>query len=269
MQAVASVNRNQIIAAAAGTLQMLQILGAAQGAMTLRSVVAASGRPRVTVHRMLSTLVNTGFATYSSKSRLYTLTLKAWSIGCTALRDFDLIERASPILGELRAQTCETVHISILEPCCDIVYVSKLTSPNSIVGQTRVGQLAPAWCTATGRAILAFRQSAANHVLTRALEPRTPKTVTDPEAILRILETVRCNGYSVTCAENHPEMGGVAAPVRSRSGEVIGSVGAAVPVYRMTEYAVKAITPPVREAARLISKAMGYEDDSVSGQPSA
>lgn len=266
MQHVATVNRNQLIAAAAGTLDILEILGAAQEPTALHCVVAASGRPKGTVHRMLSTLVNTGFATYCRKSRRYTLTRKTWSIGCAALPEFGLLERASPILGELRAQTCETVHISILEPSCDIVYLSKLTSPNSITGQTRLGQLAPAWCTATGRAILAFRQSAANHVLTGVLERRTAKTITDPVAIMRILNTVRRSGYSVTYAENHPEMGGVAAPIRNSSGVVIASIGAALPVYRMTDYAVKVITPLVREAARLVSRSLGHEDDSLSGQ---
>jgi IclR family transcriptional regulator, KDG regulon repressor len=255
-----NLSRNQIIAAAAGTLEMLEILGRGEEPMSLAEVVLASGRPKGTVHRMLSTLVNTGFATYSRDTGLYALTLKAWRIGSAALLDFDLVERARPILEELRARTRETVHISVLEPSGEIVYVAKLTSPNSIGVQTRLGQVTPAWCTATGRAILAFHEAAAKSVLAGRLERRTPKTITDPKEIVRILAAVRQNGYSVTYAENHPDMGGIAAPVRDYTGDVIASVGVAVPVYRMSNDAVNAMTPSVRKAAQLISVAMGYEE---------
>lgn len=255
-------NRNQLIAAAAGTLKMLEILGRGEGPMTLAQVVAASARPKGTVHRMLSTLVHTGFATYERETGLYGLTLKAWRIGSGALRDFDLVERARPLLDALRQDSGETVHLSVLEPSGEIVYVAKTTSPQSIGVQTRLGQLSPAWCTATGRAILAFDEAAQERVLAGKLERRTPRTQVDPKALRRVLAQVRSDGYAVTVAENHPDMGGVAAPVRDYTGSVIASVGVAMPVYRMSDTAVRAMIPRVRHAAGAISAAMGHEDDT-------
>lgn len=256
---VATPNRNQLIAAAAGTLQMMEILGRGEGPMTLGQVVTASGRPKGTVHRMLSTLVHTGFATYERETGLYGLTLKAWRIGSGALRDFDLVERARPLLDALRQDSGETVHLSVLEPSGEIVYVAKTTSAQSIGVQTRLGQLSPAWCTATGRAILAFDDQAVERALAGKLERRTAKTVTDPKALRRMLLQVREDGYAVTMAENHPDMGGVAAPVRDYTGGVIAAVGVAMPVYRMGEAAVRAMIPRVRDAAAAISAAMGFE----------
>lgn len=256
----ATPNRNQLIAAAAGTLLMMEILGRGEGPMTLGQVVTASGRPKGTVHRMLSTLVHTGFATYERDTGLYGLTLKAWRIGSGALRDFDLVERARPLLDALRQDSGETVHLSVLEPSGEIVYVAKTTSAQSIGVQTRLGQLSPSWCTATGRAILAFDEPAVERVLAGRLERRTSKTVTDPKAIRRILEKVREEGYAVTTAENHPDMGGVAAPIRDFTGGVIAAVGVAMPVYRMSEATVRAMIPRVRNAAAAISAAMGFEE---------
>ncbi len=256
----ATPNRNQLIAAAAGTLRMMEILGRGEGPMTLGQVVIASGRAKGTVHRMLSTLVHTGFATYERETGLYGLTLKAWRIGSGALRDFDLVERARPLLDALRQESGETVHLSVLEPSGEIVYVAKITSPQSIGVQTRLGQLNPSWCTATGRAILAFDSLAAERALAGTLERRTAKTVTDPKAIQRILAQVRDDGYAVSVAENHPDMGGVAAPIRDFTGGVIAAVGVAMPVYRMSETAVRAMIPRVRDAAAAISAAMGFEE---------
>ena len=62
--------------------------------------------------------------------------------------------------------------------------------------------------------------------------------------------------YTVSAAA-----GGVAAPVRDYTGSVIASVGVAMPVYRMSDIAVRAMIPRVRQAAGAISAAMGHEDE--------
>lgn len=226
--------------------------------MTLAQVVQATGRPKGTVHRMLSTLVNTGFATYSRATGVYALTLKAWRIGSSALRDFDLVNLARPLLDRLRSETGETVHLSVLEPSGEIVYVAKVVSPKSIGVQTRLGQLSPSWCTATGRSILAYDQATAERILSGQLEQRTSRTVTDPRELRSILARVRDTGYVVTRGENHPEMGGIAAPVWDHAGQVVASVGVAMPVYRMTSEAVRVTIPRVLAAADAISRELGH-----------
>jgi IclR family transcriptional regulator, KDG regulon repressor len=258
MQTMPGFTRNQVIAAAAGTLEILEALGRGTSPMTLAELVQATGRPKGTVHRMASTLVNTGYANYSRESGRYALTLKAWRVGSAALRDFDLVDLARPVMERLRAETGETVHISVLEPSGEIVYVAKVTSPKSIGVQTRLGQLSSSWCTATGRSILAHHPEIAERVLAGRLERRTPQTVTDVRQLRRILAQVRENGYVVTRGENHPEMGGVAAPIRDHGGQVIASVGVAIPIYRMTANVVKITVPKVRLAAKAISGELGY-----------
>jgi DNA-binding IclR family transcriptional regulator len=253
-----SLTRNQVIASAAGTLQVLEALSRGDGPMTLAQLVQATGRPKGTVHRMLSTLVHTGFASYSRSGGHYALTLKAWRIGSSALRDFDLVNVARPTLDRLRSESGETVHLSVLEPSGEIVYVAKVVSPKSIGVQTRLGQLSPAWCTATGRSILAHDEALAARLLAGPLQQRTPRTVTDPQEIRRILARVREDGYAVARGENHPEMGGIAAPVRDHAGRVVAAVGVAMPVYRMTTAAVRGIIPQVLAAAETISADLGH-----------
>lgn len=258
MQTMAGLTRNQVIASAAGTLQVLEALSRGEGPMTLAQLVQATGRPKGTVHRMLSTLVNTGFATYTRSDGLYALTLKAWRIGSSALRDFDLANVARPVLDRLRSETGETVHLSVLETTGEIVYVAKVVSPKSIGVQTRLGQLSPAWCTATGRSILAYDEATAEVLLSGRLQQRTPRTVTDAREIRRILARVREDGYVVTRGENHPEMGGIAAPIWDHAGLVVASVGVAMPVYRMTAEVVRVTIPRVLAAAGTISRELGH-----------
>ena len=259
---MSELNRNQIIASTAGTLQVLELLGRGGTPMSLAEIVAATGRPKGTAHRMVSTLVNTGFAHQAPETRRYSLTLKAWRIGSSAVHNLDLVERARPLMDRLQADTGETVHVAVLDPSGAVVYVAKVESPRSIGVQTRLGQLSPSWCTATGRSMLAFDERAAARVLSAKLERRTPKTVTDPRKLREILAQVRKNGYAVTCAENHPEMGGVAAPVRDHTGGVVAAVGVAMPEYRMNPAMVKASIPLVRETAAAVSSAIGHTEST-------
>ena len=234
-----ALTRNQLIASAAGTLEVLEALSRAEGPSSLSEVARATGRPKGTVHRMLATLVNTGFASYHAESSRYAVTLKAWRIGSVALRDFDLVNLARPTMEKLSAHTGETVHLSVLEPSGEIVYVAKVVSPKSIGVQTRLGQLSPSWCTATGRALLAYHPNVAARVL---------KGIKQAEA----------DGYAVMRGENHPEMGGVASPVWSHDLRAVASVGVAMPVYRMGAQVIKNLIPAVQAAARQISQDIGF-----------
>ena len=230
--------------------------------MSLSAIVKASGRPKGTVHRMLSTLVNTGFVTQDPTTSQYSLTLKLWRLGAGAVGNVDVVKVARPWLEKLVAATDETVHLTVLDPSGAIIYVSKVESPRSIRVQTQIGQLSPAWCTATGRALLAFNPDTAERVLSRPLEPRTPKTVTDPKKIRAALKEVEAKGYSVTRSENHPEMGGIAAPVRDHTGAVVAACGVAIPVFRMTRELVERCIPHVLGAAAAISAELGHDPRS-------
>jgi IclR family transcriptional regulator, KDG regulon repressor len=257
LQTLATLTRNQMIASAAGTLDVLEVLGSTSAPMPLAAIVDATGRPKATVHRMVSTLVHTGFAQQDASGR-YALTLKAWRIGAAAVRGLDLVERARPILERLMTITGETVHLAVLDPSGGVVYVAKVATAKSIGVQTRLGQLNPSWCTATGRSILAFNEAAAERVLAQPLERRTPKTVTDARRIRARLAEVRAQGYAVTVAENHPEMGGVAAPVRDHDGVVDAACGIAIPEYRMDAAAIERAIPNVLRAADAVSHALGH-----------
>jgi len=251
------LTRNRMIASAAGTLEALEVLGDAGGRLSLREIVAAMRRPKATVHRMLATLVHTGFVEQDADGH-YLLTLKAWRIGAAAVRNLDLVERARPILDKLARETGETVHLAVLDPSGGVVYIAKVESPQSIGVQTRLGQLNPSWCTATGRSLLAFNDVVAARVLGGPLAQRTRKTITDVRTLRARIAEVRERGYAVTIAENHPEMGGVAAPVRDHSGAAVAACGVAIPEYRMNESVVARVIPCVLRAAAALSSELGH-----------
>ncbi|HXN16476.1 MAG TPA: IclR family transcriptional regulator C-terminal domain-containing protein, partial [Usitatibacter sp.] len=133
-----------------------------------------------------------------------------------------------------------------------------------IRAQTQIGQLSPAWCTATGRAMLAFNPGSAAKVLAQRPQAMTPKTVTDPKRLRAILGDVAAKGYAVAKAENHPEMGGIAAPIWDHNGNVIAACGLAIPAFRMDRDLIDRCVPDVLRAAGQISVALGYQPNATN-----
>lgn len=250
--------RNHLIGSVAGTFEVLEVFGERPGPLALSAIAQATGKPKSSVHRILSTLVNVGFVAQEPASGLYRLTLKVWRLGMSALGDLDVIKLSRRHLEELMRAADETVHLAVLDPGGSVVYVSKVESARSIRVQTQIGRLNPSWCTATGRALLAFNAAAAERVLAGPLAAQTAKTVTDPKRLRAILAEVAVRGYAVTKGENHPEMGGIAAPIRDHGGSVIAACGVAVPAFRMDRQLVQRCIPLVVRAADAVSSDLGF-----------
>lgn len=254
-----AIDRNRFIASAAGTFELLEVFGEHPGQMSLTALAAKVGRPKSSVHRGLATLISMGFVEQDPGTSHYRLTLKMWRIGMAALADFDLVTLARPHLERLMTAADETVHLSMLDPSGEVIYVSKVESARSIRVQTQLGKLNPSYLTATGRAILAFRQDMADKVLARPLKAVTSLSLVDPKRIRAVLDDVVRKGVAVTKGENHVEMGGIAAPIRDHSGEVVASCGVAIPIFRMDRKLVERCTPFVITAATAISEKLGYQ----------
>lgn len=252
-------NRNHLIASVASTLELLEVFSERSGPLPMSAFVEATGKPKSSVHRMLATLVTLGFVEQDPETGAYRLTLKMWRLGMAALSDLDITMLSPPHLEALMRATDETVHLSVLDPSGDVMYVAKMEAPRSIRVQTQLGKLSPSWCTATGRCILAFRSEVADEVLGRRLKPRTKLSVTDPERLRAILADVNAHGYAITRGENHPEMGGIAAPIRDYSGRVIAACGVAIPAFRMDQDIVERCVPLVVKTAAAISAELGYQ----------
>ncbi|MFP4538331.1 MAG: IclR family transcriptional regulator [Dichotomicrobium sp.] len=239
------------------TFDVLEVFGRKWKPLTLSELCRETGRPKSSLHRILATLVEAGVVEHTEGGE-YRLTLKLWRIGVQALTEIDVMQVARPHLERLSRAADETVHLAVLEEGGGVVYLAKVESPRSIRVQTQVGKVSPSWCTATGRAILAFTPDIRDAVLAQPKEKRAPGTITDPEKLRDILDEVAEKQYAIAQGENHPEMGGIAAPIRNHSGKVVASCGIAIPIFRMDDKLVERTTPMVLDAAAQISRELGY-----------
>ncbi|HXF54724.1 MAG TPA: IclR family transcriptional regulator [Hyphomicrobiaceae bacterium] len=217
------------------------------------------GVAKSTVHRLARTLVSEGLLEQNPETEKYRLGIALFGLGALVRRRMNLSSEARQDLFALRQATGETVQLAILDQA-EIMYIYNLESTQAIRVTSDIGVRKPAFCTANGRAILAFQnEEMIAAVIGRGLEPRAPKTDTDPKRLLRILAEVRARGYATEDEESEAGMRAVAAPIRGAGGQVVGSVGVAGPVQRLTKEALTKLAPLVIRTAQAISERLGHQ----------
>ena len=147
------------------------IIGAfdrADGALTLHELTERTGLPKSTVHRMVDQLVAIGWIEREVSG--YRIGMRLFEIGGLASRRSRLSDLADPHLHALSAATGLAVQMAILDGT-DVVYLERIPMRGFHL-PTRQGGRQPAYCTALGKAMLAFDDAAAAEVLAQELPAR-------------------------------------------------------------------------------------------------
>lgn len=248
-------------------IRVLESLALSPRPRALSEIAGACDMTKSNAHRLLQTLSEMHYVRQVPESRSYEATLRLWEMGMRVFDRFDIRGVASPVLRGLQEKTGESVHLSIFDDG-DAVYIDRIDSRQAVRAYIRIGDRVPAYCTATGRAMLACLGEAEVAAASRDMRRHTELTVTTPEALAAALAEVREKGYALTRGEWRQGVVGVAAPIRSQSGTVVAGVGVAGPAERMGEDNVAIATRAVLQAATDISQALGFSDSGQAGRPS-
>jgi IclR family KDG regulon transcriptional repressor len=207
-----------------------------------------------TLFRILATLVARGYAEKHPATGRYRATLKSWALGAQVVRRLTLRDVARPHLESLLAETREAPHLAVLEGD-GVVVIERLEAPHPVRVDTYVGQRAPAHCSATGKAILAFRPGPpSSGPLTRY----TSATIDDRAALARELTQVRQRGYAVNQEEWRRGVCAIAVPLRGQGSAVVASLSLTMPTERFLRAgAPRRFLKPLRRAAESISAQLG------------
>ena len=237
------------------SLAMLEHLVGLGRPTGITELAHATGLQKSNVHRILSTLRFMGYVRSTAEST-YEPTLRAWEVGQRIHSRMDLAATARPHLKRLVQETDETSHVAIFDGV-EIVYVEKLESANPVRAHTPLGGRAPAYCTASGKALLCGQPPAVVEEVARRSVRHTPSTITRHEDLLQALKHVRERGYGTNVGEFRPNVAGVAAPVANQRGDVIAAVGIAGPLDRLKPARIRQLAPVVVSVAADISAALG------------
>ncbi len=208
-------------------------------------------------YKLLSALVQGGLAAQTSGHK-YTLGPAVYLLGKSYEEHVGLSKMIKPFLTRLRDLTGENVSFSTwINGKVVLVYREESTQLIRVAG--KAGQERPLHAGATGKVLTAHlpEEEIRRRLMEEPLEPFTPLTITDPEALLEEYRNIREQGYAISDGELHIETMGVGAPIRNEAGEVWAAISIGAPRMRVDEVKKQRYIFLVKETAREISEALG------------
>lgn len=209
-------------------LTVIETFTAERPRQSISDVSAASGLDRATARRCLLTLAHLGYADYDGK--YFTLTPRVLRLGTACLATMPLPQVVQPLLDQLSDDLGESSYVSILDGV-DVVYVALASVRKVLSVSLMLGSRLPAFCTSTGRVLLAsMPESTVRQLLAASsLERRTPRTLTDPDKIISELARIRGNGYALIDQEFEIGLRSIGVPLLNARGETLAAMNIAVP----------------------------------------
>ena len=240
------------------TISILEALSRVES-INLENLAKATGLPKATLLRFLSTLISLGYV-MRDDGDLYHLTLKMFSTGSRSLSHIDLVTTAKPFAKNLARELGETVHMGILEGDT-AVYVLKEESIYTLRMYSQVGKRIPLYCTAIGKIFLSEMSDEAldDYISGHPLKPFTPKSIRTEEALKEELRKTHERGWSIDDEEHEMNIKCIAAPVRDYSGRTVAAISVSWPLFRFEDCDQGKITGKIMEAAAELSSILGYE----------
>jgi DNA-binding IclR family transcriptional regulator len=234
---------------------LLELVVAKDRFVSLPDLVAETGLPKPTVHRMLQQLESAGLLVRQGDSRQYgtgarlrrfaeTLLLNATQHGARHAVLRDLVER----IGE----TCNVTALAGNE----VIYLDRVETAEPLRFALRSGSRVPVHCSASGKLLLSQFGAAQRHKLLAhaPLKRYTDNTITDLEGFERELDTVRRDGYALDNEEFLPGLVCAAVLVPSAASRSNLCVALQAPTLRVTADRARELVPALRDAAEAVSR---------------
>ncbi|MFG3055905.1 IclR family transcriptional regulator [Kitasatospora sp. NPDC048239] len=225
----------------------------------LGQLAESLGLNKSTVLRLTGPLLDEHLLDRDRETGWFRLGHGSLRLGQAYLSTLDLRSVAAEHLRRLQREAGETVHLTVWQ-APGIVYLDKVEDETNVRMASRVGSRAPAYCTATGKAILAWLpEEAVAEVVAAGLRPVTAWTIADETHLRADLARIRARGYSIDDRENEPEVRCVAAPIFDHTGEVTAALSVSGLTSRMTAARVRSLGPVVAQVGLRISRELGSD----------
>lgn len=211
----------------------------ARSPMTLADLVASTGLPRATAHRLAAALESHRLLARDSGGR--------WLPG-PALRELSagaadqLHVAAAPIVARLRDESGESAQLYVREGSARVCLVAAERA-HGLRDTVPVGARLP-MTAGSGAQVLAAWSTDSEIGELLAGAAYTPRTLAE----------VRRRGWAQSVGEREPGVASVSAPVRDRSGAVVAAISVSGPIERIGRRPGIALAPRVLAAAAALSR---------------
>jgi IclR family pca regulon transcriptional regulator len=234
-------------------LAVLNSFGRHRPTMTLSQAAQAVDLSRATARRVLHTLVELGYV--EQTGRQFALSARIMQLGFAYISSQSWIDRAVPLMKALSERFHESCSAAILEGT-EIIYVARIPARRIMSAALAVGSRLPAFHSSMGRIQLGFLEDAEiwRRLKSVRIEPLTPATITDLQALHERIRDDRRQGFSIVDEELERGLRSIAVPVVDRDGQCVGALNLSTHSTRTTRNALReAFLPELKMVAEQVS----------------
>ncbi len=227
--------------------------------LSLKELEELSGLNRTTVYRILQSFIDWGYVEQNLTNKKYRASLKILEMAGIVLRRIDVVKVARPYLLRLRDESKESTSVAVLNGF-NIVFADWEPSYYEAHVSGSVGKSIPAYCTGSGKAILAYlpKEDVNTLLEEHELKRYTQNTITDKDELKQDLEQTVTRGYGMSIEEFGSDVIVVAAPIFEMKNKIIASIAVLALKSRVKgDEHIKKLGGMVKKFASNISKELG------------
>jgi IclR family transcriptional regulator, pca regulon regulatory protein len=240
----------------ARAMQVLAAFHHADRPLSLAEIAARADIDRSAAQRIVHTLRTMGYITRDTEDRGFLPGIRILDHTLDYLRLNPLIQRATPVILELRRNVRERVDLSLFDGQ-RVVYAARMQSKRETFYATLVGHSVPTFCSSGGWAIMARLPEDEAREIVEASDrmPFTPRTLTDPVRIMQEVAATRARGYSIAVEQILLGEVAIGVAVTGPQGRPVASIHVAGSLSEWTaqDFSTR-VAPLALEAARAISQ---------------
>ncbi|MFL9670039.1 IclR family transcriptional regulator [Variovorax sp. AB1(2024)] len=235
---------------------LLEVMAAKDQRYSLQGLVEETGLPKPTLHRMLQQLEGAGLLQREGDGRHYGISTRLRRLAENLLLNDSLHGARHTVLRQLVEEIGESCNLTALSGS-EVVYLDRVETAAPLRFYLHSGSRVPVHCSASGKIFLSQMSPAQRRrLLSNApLEPYTPKTLTDPDALEKEVQRIRKDGYAIDHEEFLPGLLCIATLVPS--GDDAPSnlcIAVQAPVMRLDAAKAKTLLPAMQRAAKALSR---------------
>jgi IclR family acetate operon transcriptional repressor len=245
-------------------VKILDCFVGARGTLGVTEISHQTKLSKSTVHHFVTTLVETGLLAFDATSRRYRLGPKLAQLGNAFIQSTDLRGLSLGALTELRDLTDETatLHVRVGE---NRIAMEQVVSTQGIRRVLDLGVSRPIYLGAVGMVLMADTPDQEILSLLKRNRPRqlTPKTVTDPPEILKLVHKARVDGYCMLGEQTEEGVGVIALPIHDHLGAVPAAIVVSGPIQRWNP---KVMAPHLKRMKAIVD-GVSHQLGKVSAEP--
>jgi DNA-binding IclR family transcriptional regulator len=199
-----------------------------------------------------------GYVT-QAQDRSWQLSGRVFQLAAAAWNADDLARLGGATVAELAKKTGESTQLAVFDRR-HVIVVCKFDGDGPERLFERLGAPRPAYCTALGKALLAYQDPSITEAYLDAtkLKPFTPKTITSTSRLREEIRKIRRTCTALDDEEFSHGIRCIAAPVFNFSNGVVAALGMFGPAWRLSSRRLAARKQIVMRFAQRLSRELGY-----------